>query len=272
MTIEISELRSTAEEAAADAGELLMSKWSKPRQIKNKGFRDWVTDADLAAQEMITSHIIERYPRHGFINEEDSPHLPTSGEVVWIIDPLDGTSNYSRKQPLFCVSIAAAITRSDQSLHIVAGAIYDPIRKELFSAADSQGRTLNGRPIAVSPTNALETSIIGMDWSRGENRRQAIIEVLGRTAHLVHTIRAIGSAALALAWVACGRSDLYFNLGIGPWDVSAAKIIILEAGGLVTDHRGTDWSIGNSSCIASNGQIHESFINSSLLGLWNESN
>ncbi len=271
MSIENSELRVTAEEAATKAGKLLIRKWGEPRQIRNKGFRDWVTDADLAAQELITDQILRRYPQHGFITEEDAPDLPSSGDVVWIIDPLDGTSNYSRKHPIFCVSIAAATTGSDGSLHIVAGAIYDPIRDELFSAADGHGSTLNGKSIAVSTTIALETSIIGLDWSRGRNRRQAILKALGGTAHLVHTIRAIGSAALALGWVACGRLDLYFNVGIGPWDVAAASVIIREAGGLVTDHRGRFWSIGNSSCIASNGNIHQEFLESSLLGDFHDS-
>jgi myo-inositol-1(or 4)-monophosphatase len=265
MKIEKSELRLTAEETALEAGELLVRKWAEPRQIRSKGFRDWVTDADLAAQELITDRILKRYPQHGFITEEEAPNLASSGEIVWIIDPLDGTSNYSRKHPIFCVSIAAAESTNDGTLRIAAGAIYDPIRKELFSAAEGLGSTINRQPISVSHTKSLDSTIIGLDWSRGRERRQAILRALGGTAHRVHTIRAIGSAALALAWVACGRIDVYFNVGISPWDVAAAAVIIQEAGGVVTDHTGGSWSVGDSSCIASNGTIHQAFLEASLL-------
>ncbi|HET6445260.1 MAG TPA: inositol monophosphatase family protein [candidate division Zixibacteria bacterium] len=268
MTVDSAELRITAEEAATEAGELVIRKWSEPREIRSKRFRDWVTDADLAAQELITSRILSRFPLHGFITEEDAPDLASAGDVVWIIDPLDGTTNYSRKHPIFCVSIAAAIAGANGSLNVVAGAIYDPIRKELFSAATGHGSTLNDAPIAVSPTGSLDASIIGLDWSRGQYKRSAILKTLELTASKVHTIRAIGSAALALAWVACGRLEVYFNLGMGSWDVAAASVIIQEAGGFVSNHKGTVWSPDHSTCVASNGKIHQLFLETSRLAEW----
>jgi fructose-1,6-bisphosphatase/inositol monophosphatase family enzyme len=268
MTFDSAEFRITAEEAATKAGELVIRKWSEPREIRSKGFRDWVTDSDLAAQELIASHILSRYPLHGFITEEDAPHLAPAGDVIWIIDPLDGTTNYSRKHPIFCVSVAAAITGVEGSLNVVAGAIYDPIRKELFSAATGRGSTLNGTPISVSPKGSLDTSIIGLDWSRGQYKRDAILKALGGTAHKVHTIRSIGSAALALAWVACGRLEVYFNLGVGSWDVAAASVIIKEAGGLVSNYQGTTWSPDHSTCVASNGKIHQLFLETCQLAKW----
>ncbi len=253
------DLLKTAEETAVAAGELLRKLWPEPRQIKSKGYRDFVTDADIASQELIAKSILERYPEHGFITEEDAPDLAHSGDVVWIIDPLDGTSNYSRLHPIFCVSIAAAVKQADGKLRVIAGAIFDPMRNELFSAADGFGSKLNGAPISVSETGELEASYIGLDWSRGHLRRQAILGVLDELAHQVHTIRAIGSAALALGWVANGRLDIYFNVGVGSWDVAAGSVIINEAGGSVTNYAGSRWSVSDTTCVASNGVLNRDF-------------
>jgi myo-inositol-1(or 4)-monophosphatase len=255
-------LRSIAEQAATQAGHLIKELWNRPRQISSKGYRDIVTDADLASQSLITGLIRERFPDHGFLTEEDDPDLPTSGQIIWIIDPVDGTTNYSRQIPSFCVSISAArfpINKSLTEAEILAGAIYDPMRDELFSAAKGQGSTLNGRTIHVSQTSDLEIAAVGFDWSREYDRRQVMVEVIGRIAHDVHTLRATGSAALALAWVAAGRFDLYFNFRIGPWDMAAAKVIIGEAGGQVSSLLGDHWDIEDSGCIVSNGRLHTTF-------------
>jgi myo-inositol-1(or 4)-monophosphatase len=268
MTNNCLDFQHMAEEAAMAAGDLLREKWGGALEIRNKGFRDWVTDADIAAQDIITDLILNRYPDHGFITEEDAPNLKSSGDVIWIIDPLDGTTNYGRQHPIYCTSIAAAQKDKNDEYHVVAGAIYDPMGDELFSGGRGLGSKLNGDPISVSESSTLESSLIGLDWSRRQVQRQAILDATQRIAHQVRTMRAIGSASLALAWVACGRLDLYFNVGVGSWDVAAAKIIIHEAGGNVTDHRGVDWSTGSTTCIASNGKIHQQFLESSLLGDW----
>lgn len=260
------ELRNTAEEAALAAGDLLREKWGGTLDIRSKGFRDWVTDADIEAQNLITKFILSRYPDHGFITEEDAPDLASSGEVNWVIDPLDGTTNFGRRHPIYCTSIAAAQKDENGEYHVVAGAIYNPLGDELFSGGRGLGSKLNGDPISVSDSSALGSSLIGLDWSRRREPRQAIIDATQRIAHQVRTIRAIGSASLALAWVACGRLDLYFNVGVGSWDVAAAKIIIREAGGTVTDHRGLNWSIDSTTCVASNSRIHQTFLETSRIG------
>ncbi len=255
-------LRSIAEQAATQAGHLIKEIWSQPRQISSKGFRDIVTDADLASQSLITELIRKRFPDHGFLTEEDDPDLPTTGPIIWIIDPVDGTTNYSRQIPSFCVSISAARLPNNgprTEVEILAGAIYDPMRDELFSAAKGQGSTLNRQTIHVSQTSDLEIAAVGFDWSRENDRRQAMADIIGRIAHDVHTLRATGSAALALAWVAAGRFDLYFNLRIGPWDMAAAKVIIGEAGGQVSSLLGDRWDIEDSGCIVSNGRLHTPF-------------
>ena len=270
LDVNLNDLRSLAEQAALRAGALLRQKWDQPRQVRSKGYRDLVTDADMASQALITDMIRARFPDHGFITEEDDPDLPTSGRILWIVDPVDGTSNYSRQMPTYCVSIGAAVmvegdlepatTAIRSDLKVLAGVVYDPMRDELFSAALEQGSTLNGHALNVSPTAKLEKAVIGLDWSRQVKKRQAMLDYIDRFAHHVHTIRATGSAALALAWVAAGRIDLYFNLNLGPWDVTAANVLIKEAGGRVSNLHGHPWNLVDAGCTASNGLIHDSFL------------
>ncbi len=254
MSPPVADLRLTAEAAARRAGELIRARWSQPRSVTNKGFRDLVTDTDLAAQQAVADLIRPRFPEHGFLAEEEDSDLPAAGgPVTWIIDPLDGTSNFSHEIPIFCVSVAAAVAGE-----IMAGAIYDPFRDELFSAAQGQGSRLNDRPVSVTGRRNLTDTIIGFDWSRDRYRRQAVLDSLGVLAHQVHTVRAIGSAALALAWVAAGRLDGYFNFSVAAWDVAAGAVLIREAGGRVTTADGTAWvpGTGYHDCLASNDHCH----------------
>jgi myo-inositol-1(or 4)-monophosphatase len=256
-----------AEEAARLAGDLLRQKLAQPRELSHKLLGDWVTDADHASQALITDFLRARFPGHAFIAEEVAPDLPRRGPITWLVDPVDGTSNYSRQQPNFSVSIAAAAALPGgrppdgayPPMRPLAGVIYDPMRDELFGAAAGQGATLNGRPIAVSPTAVLDQSIVGLDWSHYPWGRRQMAQALTRFVDDTHSVRAIGSAALALAWVACGRLDAYANLGLGPWDAAAADLLIREAGGRITDLDGRPWTINELPCLASNGLLHEPF-------------
>jgi myo-inositol-1(or 4)-monophosphatase len=244
-----------AELAARQAGELLRQKWRQPRQVQSKGFRDWVTDADREAQALMTTIIRQRFPDHAFITEEEDRSLPTRGPVYWVIDPVDGTSNYSRQLPVYCVSIAAAVAVAGDApleAQVVAGVIYDPARDEMYSAARGRGAHCNGRPLQASSTADLTQAIIGFDWSREQAQReqgQVIVDQLGSQAH---TIRIFGSAALGLAWVAAGRLDGYLNLTIGPWDGAAAALLIDEAGGRMDNLSGQPWRLGDGGCLAGN--------------------
>ena len=256
------ELCQVAVQAATAAGDALRTLWNQPREIRNKGFRDLVTDADLAAQARIVALIQSRYSDHGFLTEEEAPDLPTIGSVRWIIDPLDGTSNYSRQVPLFSVSVAAV----DEQDRPLAGAIYDPMRSEGFAAAAGHGafswnrESSEQRPLQISQEIEFIKTLVGFDWSRESASRDIILAQMAQIAPRVHTVRAIGSAALGLAWVAAGRMDAYFNMSLYHWDVAAGMLLIQEAGGRISDLRGEPWAPGGPGCLASNGLLHEKML------------
>lgn len=270
-TTTLTDLRTAATETAVAAGQLARHLLTQPRQVSHKGFRDLVTDADIAAQTQITISLRRRFPEHGFLTEEEDSDLPAQGPIIWIIDPIDGTTNYSRQQPLFCVAIAAAVPLRDAAGSVagyepLAGAIYDPMRDELFSGARGLGATLqdsHGRllPLQVSQASRLEEAVLLLDWGGPSALRSQSLAFLNAAALHVFTMRALGSAALALAWVAAGRADLYFNFNLRPWDVAAAQVILQEAGGQLTGCPGgpLDWQAHPMNGLASNGRVHRPF-------------
>lgn len=262
------ELLKAAESIALSAGKLLRRLWEEPRELTRKGFRDIVTDADFASQRLITSEIKRLFPDHGFLTEEDDETLSQDGEVVWIIDPVDGTSNYSRQMPSFSVSIAVA-RRQEMNLSVEVGVVYDPVRQELFSARRGAGAKLNGYPIFTALTDAPIEAIISLDWSHRRETRQATLDILQELAHEVKTIRAIGTAALAISWVAAGRLDGYLNINLHPWDVAAGGVIVQEAGGRISNFSGDAWHWQQMDCIVSNGPLHDRFVEILQKGLHN---
>ncbi len=258
---ELNELRQVACETAVSAGKLAREMWSQPRQIQQKGFRDIVTDADYATQLLITNAIQAQFPSHGFLTEEEDSDLPASGPVIWIIDPIDGTTNYSRNVPEFCISIAACLPQAS-GYQPLAAAIYDPMRQELFSAARGQGATLqigeaSPRATAVSTVDQTENAVLALDWSSSADKRTSMLELVGQLAEKSFTVRAIGTAALAMAWVAAGRVDAYLNLRLRPWDVAAALLLVKEGGGTVTTQKGNPivWDVAGMTCLVSNGRL-----------------
>jgi myo-inositol-1(or 4)-monophosphatase len=258
----ISELLQAAQDTAVSAGHLACEKWYQPREINSKGFRDLVTDADFAVQKLITDRIRATFPDHGFLTEEDDSDLPTEGSIIWIVDPIDGTTNYSRQQPNFVVSIAATIP-TETGYEPMAGAVYDPTRNELFSGGQGLGATLQAgkrsQRMQVSPVSELSEAIISLDWSSSQNQRHTTLGILEHFGRETFTMRAIGSATMAMAWVAAGRLDAYYNLNLKPWDFAATAIMVLEAGGDYTNINGEpiDWGVAGSNCLMSNGRIHQ---------------
>ncbi|MDX1686687.1 MAG: inositol monophosphatase family protein [Candidatus Promineifilaceae bacterium] len=250
-------LLETAESAAREAGDFLRTEWQEPRHLEKKGFRDWVTDADYASQQIVTDLIQQRHPTHGFQTEEADGELPTTGDVIWLVDPVDGTTNFSRQQPNFTITLAAVADGDVQ-----AGVVYEPMRDEMFSAVSGGGSTLNGEGISVSDRDALERSVVALDWAHAPAQRQRSLDALGRYAHEVRTIRALGSAALALAWVAVGRLDAYLNPGLQPWDLAAGALLVREAGGRISDWNGQAWTppVFPPAGLATNGRIHDQLL------------
>lgn len=246
-------------EAAREAGRILMERLNEPREIRIKGKRDIVTDADLAAQEAIIRIIKSHYPEHDILSEEATQKLEGHSDHCWIIDPLDGTTNYSRRYPCFSVSIAVSFQGA-----VILGVAYDPLRDQLFKAQCGEGAYLNGKRIGVSERKSCGQALIGLDWAHRSRERAEVIQLVQAIAPLARTLRTCGSAVLGLCYVASGWLDAYFNTALKPWDGAAGSLIIREAGGKITDLAGHPWQLDSPQCLASNGLIHKQLL--SILG------
>lgn len=223
-----SELRTFAEQAARAAGQVLAERFDKARTIELKGEIDLVTDADKASEAALLALIHQRYPTHVILAEE-SGLSANSGAYRWIVDPLDGTTNYAHHVPHFCVSVAV---EGPQGL--LAGVILDPLRNELFSAGKGLGATCNGRPLKPSTADRLEDSLICTGFPYDVRARpEAPVGLFNRFIRKARGVRRMGSAALDLAYVAAGRFDGFFEFGLKPWDLAAGALLLEEAGGRI---------------------------------------
>lgn len=257
------QLLSIAKEAALAAGAQIRMMFNEPRTISSKGFRDVVTDADLKAQEIITGIIMDAFPDHGFLPEEDNEELPTEGPILWIIDPVDGTVNYSRGLPIFCVSIAAVRNEPPLTVDdVLAAAVYDPMQDEMFTATAGgpcllEGGGLHGRLLQTSAVDDLIDALIGIDWPLNADLRQEALDLIANLGHEINVFRSLGSATLAIAWVAAGRLDGYANFQLMPWDVAAAGLLIKQAGGVVSDLAGEPLIMDSAgfACVTSNPHL-----------------
>lgn len=219
-------LLQTAISAAHTGGAILREQLGRPTRKRDKGDRDFVTEVDLAVQKAITNHIRAQFPEHGFWTEEDDASLPRHhGTTTWVIDPIDGTSNFMRTIPLHCVSVGVL-----QDGEPVVGVIYEPQRNELFYAASGRGAWRNDERIHTGNNAELGLAMIGLEWSRSRANREATMASFVKLLPHVYSVRSLGSAALALAYVACGRLDMYFNVGLHAWDVVAGAVLLQEAG------------------------------------------
>lgn len=219
-------------EAAARAGGQVLLEWSGRFAVSRKAQRDLVTEADFAAQREIRRIVLDAFPDHGFIGEEampDSPGVPAAaGGLRWIVDPLDGTSNYVHGFPAYCVSVALA--RGDE---ILAATIFDPVRDECFTARAGGGAALNGRPISAAATTAAIDALVAVSFPPHVTADSgAVADFLAVVPH-VHSVRRTGSTAINLAYIACGRLDAFWVRRIAGWDVAAGLLLVAEAGGAV---------------------------------------
>jgi myo-inositol-1(or 4)-monophosphatase len=240
-----------AVEAARAGGEILRDGLSRPMAIQMKGRREVVTDLDNASERAVLAAIRATFPDDLIVAEESAPGLGDSHRV-WIVDPLDGTNNYAHGYPFFSVAIAV-----EEEGSLVAGVVYDPLRDELFAAERGAGATRNGEPIRVSDAAALGESLVatGFPYDRSEETDNNLAN-LNRFILAVRGIRRGGSAELDLAYVACGRLDGFWELGLKTWDVAAGGLIVQEAGGHVTNFEGNGWDHRRGDVVASNGSIH----------------
>jgi len=244
----------TAIEAAIGAGRIIVERYSKARRITKKGFRDIVTDADIAAESFIIGLIKGRFPDHAILSEEAGGSDIGSG-FTWVLDPLDGTTNYAHHHPVFGVSIG--VLEHGKPL---VGVVHDPLRDQTFAAHRGAGARLNDVPIHVSDVAELKNALLGVDWGHENEVRDRMLNYLRRLLPRCGTLRASGSAALALAYVAAGWTDAYFQPGLKPWDSAAGSLLVREAGGECTTMKGEPYRVQLPECLATNGLIHDEFL------------
>lgn len=244
-------------QTARDAGRVLADRLGRTIQITNKGDIDLVTEVDLAAERVILDRIRSYYPRHSILAEESGESIVTGGtsEFKWIVDPLDGTTNYAHGYPCFCVSIAL-----ERAGVLEIGVIYDPVRDELFAAERGQGATLNDRDIKVSETYELNRALICTGFPYDVRQRHEFARHLHNFIMHAQGVRRDGSAALDLAYIACGRFDGFWEEGLNPWDVAAGVLLIEEAGGRISRYDGKPIDIYAPPILASNGLVHDAMI------------
>jgi myo-inositol-1(or 4)-monophosphatase len=236
---------------AKDAGRLLRDRVGTRIDIDHKGSINIVTDVDLASERLIREAISTYYPLHEVLGEEGG--LSKSGsEYRWIVDPLDGTTNYAHGYPIFCVSIALECKGE-----IVLGVVYDPMRDELFTAERGGGAALNNRPIHVSKTAELIQGLLSTGFPYDiKTSKLTNLDHWANFAMNAQALRRDGAAALDLCYVACGRFDGFWELNLSPWDTAAGALIVTEAGGRVTNFSGGPFSNYKPEVVASNGLIH----------------
>lgn len=247
----------TAVRAAREAGHILARAYGRPHAIMVKGLRDITTEADLEAEQATLRVILADYPEARIVSEETLNGLdPDEHDVAtWYVDPLDGTTNFARGLPTFCVSVAMA-----QRGRVECGAVYDPLHDHLFCAHRGGGAYLNNRRLHVSNCSDLAHSLVTLDWPRAQAAREVAARFLAKLAPRVDAVRSHGSAALEMCAVAAGWSEAYYQYTLNPWDIAAGLLIVEEAGGLATDLHGRPYRLHQADWLVSNGLVHEAIL------------
>ncbi len=255
-SLTLNQYSKTAEKAAHIAGKLILGLRGST-VISEKSVNNLVTEADYKAQEAIIRTIRESYPDHSIIAEEKDLTAKRDAEHLWIIDPLDGTNNFAHNIPHYCVSIAYSSFGQ-----VMTGVVFDPERKEMFTAVRNEGAHLNKTPIQVSIAKSLQDAVIatGFYYDRGDMMRKTLDSIEKLFESNIHGMRRFGSAALDLCWVACGRFDAYFEYNLSVWDFAAGMLILEEAGGKLNDQKGEKLDLNSSGIAVSNGKFHDRFL------------
>jgi myo-inositol-1(or 4)-monophosphatase len=242
----------TAIKAARRAGDIIMRAYARPDQVTivPKGKNDVVTNVDLECEQVITDVLLSAYPDHGILGEENG-ESQKNDSYEWIIDPIDGTKNFANGFPHFCVSIA--LRHKNRIEH---GVIYDPIRNDLFTASRGQGAAKNEYRIRVGQKTKLQEALIGFGLPPNPgDKLDSLFDALKVVTKKSFGMRRAGSAALDLAYVACGQLDGFWELNLKPWDIAAGILIVKEAGGLVSDVYGREDYFKNGSVVSGNPKI-----------------
>lgn len=261
MTEDAEEFLSVAVEAAKKAGEIIRKGFYQTKHIEHKGQVDLVTETDKACEDLIFNYLKEHFPTHKFIGEETTAAngvTELTNEPTWIVDPLDGTTNFVHRFPFVCVSIGLTIAKVP-----TVGVVYNPIMDELFTAIEGKGAYLNGHPIKVSSQSELIKSLLATEV--GTKRDKLTVDLttnkINSLLFKVRSLRMSGSCALNLCGIACGRLELFYERGYGgPWDVAGGAVIVTEAGGVLFDPSGKEFDITAQRIAASNPLLKDAFI------------
>lgn len=265
-TNQLNELAAFALSLAEEGAKVLLHFWGNLKNVSDKeGAGNLVTEADKESERRILDLIQKHYPHHAVLAEETGAHKVQEADFLWVIDPLDGTTNYAHQYPVAAVSVGLVYRGQP-----VVGVIYNPMLKELFQGQRGKGATLNGQKIHVSTTKTIQKSLLasGFAYDRCETRDNNYAEFCHLT-NLSQGVRRAGSASLDMAYVAAGRFDGYWERGIKPWDIAAGTVIVEEAGGKVSAYDGTHLDLYSGRVLATNGQIHHQLSNE-LLRVKNE--
>lgn len=248
--------RSVAVETALAAGRLLRERLGQVQEIRFKGTVNLVTEVDEASERLIVERIRAAFPEHAILSEEGGVSSSAQdARYLWVVDPLDGTTNYAHGYPLFAVSIALVVDGTPE-----LGVVYQPVLDELFLAERGAGAYLNGRRIQVSDQETMIMALLATGFPYDLERRKRALAHFGRFTTITRAIRRDGSAALDLCYVAAGRFDGFWEPELAPWDTAAGALIVREAGGVVTDYAGRPLTLDSTSCVASNGRLHQQIL------------
>lgn len=247
---------SAAWNAASAAGAHILEHWQKPKEIAYKGAIDLVTTVDRESERLIVDVLQRAFPDHSILAEEGTDRRQPSNPYLWLIDPLDGTTNFAHGYPQFCVSLAL-----QYKSEVILGLVYDPVHDECFRAIRGFGATLNDQPIAISQSAELDKSLLATGFPY-DHRDFADFYLGYFRAFMIRCqgIRRGGSAALDLCYLAAGRLDGFWELKLKPWDTAAGALIVTEAGGLLSDFSGNPFTIWGQETLASNRLIHDEMV------------
>ena len=256
MMMDMVKIKEVAAEAAKKAGRLALSNMGHPGKISHKsGFGDLVTETDKQCEALVIGIIKKHFSDHAILGEESGGNASEEG-VSWVIDPIDGTTNYAHSFPFFCTSIGV---RVDGDTCI--GVVYDPSRDELFVAEKGKGAFLNDKKISVSDIPLVKRSLVATGFAYQVSRKMEMLPYFRLMLIQAQAVRRAGSAALDLCYVACGRFDGFWEFGLKPWDTAAGDLLVREAGGTVTTLEGDSYDPFKEKIVASNGTIHKEMLN-----------